>query len=537
MNARILVVENEIVVAKDIETRLKKFGYSVCDIVVTGEEALKKVLEASPDLVLMDIQLKGKLDGVETAKIIYKKFDIPVIYLTTNADQKTIERAKAAEPFGYIIKPFKQKELKTTIEIALNKYQMERKLKQSEQWLTTVLKSIGDAVITSDAIGTVTFMNPVAEELTGWKQQDAFGREASEIFNITYAQTALPEHPIKQVLEEGVTIDLPEHTVLIAKNGAEIPIADSAAPIKDDKGNIMGAVLVFRDITERQQAQAAQKKQAEQERLLAQLEKLNELKDDFLSTVSHELRTPMSNMKMAIQMLKSAPTPERSQLYLNILQNECNREIELINDVLDLQRLESASYPLLLNENIIIKDWLPGVVEPFRARMQENQQTLRINLADDLPLLVTDRGSLERILAELLNNGCKYTGAGCEIILSVSHQRSIREHFEQEEQGEKELPITNYPLPITNSLSISSIIFTISNQAEIPSVELPRIFEKFYRVSSTDRWKRGGTGLGLALVQKLVAHLQGTICVDSGDGWTTFTVQLPNANIAIGQSS
>ena len=241
----------------------------------------------------------------------------------------------------------------------------------------------------------------------------------------------------------------------------------------------------------------------------------------------------MSNMKMAIQMLKSAPTAERSQLYLNILQNECNREIELINDVLDMQRLETASYPLLLNENIILKDWLPNVVEPFQGRMQENQQTLHLNLEDDLPPLVTDRSSLERILAELLNNACKYTGTEGEIILSVrlQHIRKQGEHFEHFEQGEKELPITNYQLPITN------IIFTISNQAEIPSVELPRIFEKFYRVTSNDRWKRGGTGLGLALVQKLVDHLQGIIHVDSSDGWTTFTVELPNANIAIAQSA
>lgn len=284
----------------------------------------------------------------------------------------------------------------------------------------------------------------------------------------------------------------------------------------------MGVVLVFRDITERQQAQAAQKKQVEQERLLAQLEKLNELKDDFLSTVSHELRTPMSNMKMAIQMLKSAPTAERSQLYLNILQNECNREIELINDVLDMQRLESASYPLLLNENIILKDWIPNVVEPFQARMQENQQILHLNLEDDLPLLVTDRGSLERIIAELLNNACKYTGIGGEVILSVRLQQ---------------IKLEKKKLAITNSLAIPSLVFTISNQAEIPSVELPRIFEKFYRVTSNDRWKRGGTGLGLALVQKLVEHLQGNIHVESSDGWTTFTVELPNANTAIAQST
>ncbi|HEY9782527.1 MAG TPA: response regulator [Leptolyngbyaceae cyanobacterium] len=548
IDANILIVEDENIVAKDIETRLKKFGYQVFGLVSTGEEAIKKVTEKAPDLVLMDIRLKGKMDGVETAQLIHQNFDIPVIFITANADEKTLERAKITEPFGYIIKPFKEKELKTTIEITLNKYQMERKLKQSEQWLATVLKSIGDGVITSDAIGTITFMNPVAEELTGWKQQDAFGKKATEIFKITHADThTLIEHPISQALRQGVTVELPERTLLISKNGVEIPIDDSAAPIKDEKGNIMGAVLVFRDITERQRAQAVQQKQIEQERLVAQLEKLHELKDDFLSTVSHELRTPIANMKMAIQMLKASPTAEKAQRYLEILQAECNRENELINDLLDLQRLETVSYPLLLSETLNLKEWLPNVIAPFRVRTQQNQQILQINLANDLPLLVTDRASVERIVAELLNNACKYTPAGGEIVLSVSHQNSGVRTQESELRSRKKVgkfagsgdarekqplvPLTFSHAPLTPH---SCTIFNISNQAEISAVELPRIFEKFYRVASADRWKQGGTGLGLALVQKLVEHLQGTISVNSSEGWTTFVVQLPHCNVAIG---
>jgi PAS domain S-box-containing protein len=506
---KILVVEDEIIVAKDIKNRLEKFGYTVTAIAISGELAIKRIGENTPDLVLMDIRLKGQMDGVETAEKIRDNFNIPIIYLTANADESTLERAKVTDPFGYILKPFKEKELKTTIEITLNKYQTEKKLKQSEQWLATVLKSIGDGVITSDALGRVTFMNPVAEQLTGWKQQDAFGKEAADIFNIVHADAdSFTAHPIKEVLQNGITVSIPEKTVLLAKNGVEIPIDDSVAAIKDDKGNITGAVLVFRDITERQQAKAVQKKQIEQERLLEQLEKLHELKDDFLSTVSHELRTPMANMKLAIQMLKVATTVEKSQLYLEILQNECNREIQLINELLDLQRLETSSYPHLLNEAVNLKDWLPSIIEPFRVRAEENNQTLHVNLATELPPLVTDRGSLERIIAELLNNACKYTDIRGKIIFSVCRNYSL--------------------FPSFSPKSISATIFTITNQAEIPAVELLRIFEKFYRVTSADRWKQGGTGLGLALVQKLVEHLQGTIQVESSNIWTTFTIVLPD---------
>ncbi|MEH2208622.1 MAG: EAL domain-containing protein [Nostoc sp.] len=250
----ILVVEDEIIVAMDIQSRLRKFGYSVMGLADSGEEAIRKAADDSLDLVLMDIHLKGKMDGVEAAQIIHNLFDIPVIYLTANADESTLNRAKVTEPFGYILKPFKEKELKFTIEITLSKHQTEKKIKQNEQWLTTVLKSIGDAVITSDESGTVTFMNPIAEVLTGWNYADAFGKEATEVFNIAHQKTRIViESPVKQVLQSGVTVGLPEQTILIAKNGTEIPIDDSVAPIKDDNGNITGAVLVFQDITERNQ--------------------------------------------------------------------------------------------------------------------------------------------------------------------------------------------------------------------------------------------------------------------------------------------
>ncbi|MDZ8035310.1 EAL domain-containing protein [Nostoc sp. DedSLP04] len=250
----ILVVEDEFIVAMDIQNRLRKFGYTVIGLADSGEEAIKKAADDSLDLVLMDIHLKGNMDGVEAAQIIHNIFNIPVIYLTANADESTLNRAKVTEPFGYILKPFKEKELKFTIEITLSKHRTEKKLKQNEQWLTTVLKSIGDAVITSDESGTVTFMNPIAEVLTGWNYSDAFGKEAAEVFNIAPKKTRIIiESPVTQVLQSGVTIDLPEQRILIAKNGTEIPIDDSVAAIKDDNGNITGAVLVFQDITERNQ--------------------------------------------------------------------------------------------------------------------------------------------------------------------------------------------------------------------------------------------------------------------------------------------
>lgn len=499
-STKILIVEDEGIVAKDLQNRLKKFGYCVPAVAASGEQAINKAAELCPDLVLMDIRLKGDIDGIEAAQEIYTRFNIPVIYLTAYADDSTLERAKVTEPLGYLLKPFKERELYTTIEIALNKCKQEKQLKENQQWLATIIKSIGDAVIASDVQELVTFMNPVAENLTGWKQEEARGKKISDVFNIVNAETRNQiESPITKVLQDGVSVDLPQETILIAKNGAEIPIDHSAAPIKDNKDNIVGAVLVFRDITEHQRANEARQKQIEQEQLVAQLEQLNQLKDDFLNNVSHALRTPLSNIMMAIQILQMTYTDEQGQRYLEILQTEGDRELEIINDLLDLQRLSAATTPLLTPEPLLLQYWLPSIIESFFVRTQERQQTLQLNLTDDLPLLISDSASLARMFAELLNNACKYTDAGGQIVLSVRHD---------------------------SSNSTSATIFTISNSAEIPSSALPRIFEKFYRVPNADFWKQGGTGLGLALVQKIVEQLQGTIQVESSAGWTTFTLTL-----------
>jgi len=257
-NSRILIVEDESIIAKDIQNTLNRSGYSVVGIASSGEEAIKKAMEIHPDLVLMDIVLKGAMDGVEAAEHIRDHFDIPVVYLTAYSDDTTLQRAKITEPFGYILKPFQEKELYTTIEMAIYKHTTQRKLKESEQWLATTLKSIGDAVIATNVNKLITFMNPVAEALTGWKQEEAIGKPLKDVFKVINEKTGKQaDDPVAKVLSEGVIVGLANHTLLIARDGTKRPVDDSGAPIRDDKGKIIGMVLVFRDITEQKKAQEA----------------------------------------------------------------------------------------------------------------------------------------------------------------------------------------------------------------------------------------------------------------------------------------
>jgi PAS domain S-box-containing protein len=259
----ILVVEDEIIVAEDIRRSLQRMGYVVPSVASSGEEAIKKAQEFNPDLVLMDIMLAGGMDGIEAAEQIRSCFDIPVVYLTAYSDEKTLERAKITEPFGYIIKPFKERELHINIEIAFYKHEMERKLKEGKQWLAAVIKGIGDAVIATDTEGVIKVMNPIAEALTGWKQEEASGKPLTDVFNIISEENGRGvENPVAKVIREGIFYGLTEHTMLVAKGGTKMPVDIIGSPIKDEKENIIGIVVIFYDIIERKRIEEILRKSA-----------------------------------------------------------------------------------------------------------------------------------------------------------------------------------------------------------------------------------------------------------------------------------
>jgi PAS domain S-box-containing protein len=255
---KILVVEDEHIVAMDLMNRLRNLGYEVPDSASSGEEAIEKAARTRPDLVLMDIFLNGEMDGIQAAGQIRSRYNIPIIYLTAYADSNTLQRAKVTEPFGYVLKPFEERELLTTIEMALYKYRIEQRLKDSERWLATTLKSIGDGVVATDQDGRVKFMNPVAEALTGWKQEEALEKGLIDVFRLVSAETRQPlDNPVNQVLRQGAVVGLSTNGVLVSRTGRETPVYDSAAPIRDDDGTITGVVLIFSDITERKRAEEA----------------------------------------------------------------------------------------------------------------------------------------------------------------------------------------------------------------------------------------------------------------------------------------
>ncbi len=359
---------------------------------------------------------------------------------------------------------------------------------RSQSAQAAIARSLSIGLLAIDLNDRVWFCNPVAAD---WLQLQIGDRLTPHLIpqwlNADQWQADL------QALKDGAAISA--RILAQADRWFEIklePLSYSSIRLNqpNQPTSLDGFLVVLEDITTYKQAETVLEKQ------VAELQRLNYLKDDFLSTVSHELRTPMTNIKMAIELLKITRSPETTAHYLKILQAECDRETDLINDLLDLQRLEAGAQ-IFLPQPIDLQDCLPNIIEPFYQRTDAQKQMLAVYLDTQLPQLLADQPSLERIVAELINNACKYTPpAGAITILA----KWIPPHIE---------------LAVQNS------------GVEIPDAELPRIFDKFYRVPHADPWKQGGTGLGLALVKKLVICLGGSISVKSGAGQTTFTVKFP----------
>ena len=247
MGSKILVVEDERITAEDIKSGLESAGYLVPALVSSGKDAIEKAGELKPDLVLMDIKLKGKMDGIAAAGQIKQLYDIPVIYLTAYSDEYTVQRAKITEPSGYIIKestglvkkPFGESELHTAIEITLYRHKME---KDHDALLSAMLKNINDAVIATNAEGRIKLMNSVAEKLTGWKVDTAIGKDLNKVFP--------PLNSIKKSFND-INLKKPmssNNEILKSLKGDEISVKYDFKVINDDNGNISGYILVFNSV-------------------------------------------------------------------------------------------------------------------------------------------------------------------------------------------------------------------------------------------------------------------------------------------------
>lgn len=422
---KLLIVEDELLVATDIERHLSRAGHEIVGVAEDYDRALMLAETKRPDLVLMDIKLRGRRSGIDAALAIREQLQIPVIFLTANADEHTLGKARAAGPYGFLSKPFRKEELREAVAIAIDQHKRAESLFASYQWITTMMNSLSEAVIATDTDAVVRYLNPAAESLTGWTPQDAIGRPITEVYPLTdVAGTAIHECLLKKALATGRYFGK-SRLFLTTRSGSRVPIEDSATPILES-GQVSGAVTIFLDISERLENE--RRNEAEHDRLEEEAYAANEA----LGQTRSELRALAAN-------LMSTQEDERRRIarelhddlgqqiaYLGMLVERVANETgeSLTTQELRLRASQVAStvreVSHRLHPNIIadlgLSIALSSLVTQERAA-GHNASFAERNVPSDIPLSTST--ALYRIAQEGLRNAAKHApGAAVQITLS-----------------------------------------------------------------------------------------------------------------------
>jgi PAS domain S-box-containing protein len=271
---RILIVEDETIVALDLRSSLEHLGYEVSGLVPSGREAIKHARTELPDLVLMDIRLQGDLDGIEAARRIRNGLDVPVVFLTAHTGDDILRQATQVGPHGYLVKPFHEDQLRSQLEVAFHSHSDEKRLRQRENWLSDIFVNIGDGVVATDATGFVTFMNPPAERMTGRTMARSKGLGLDQVLPMQSMHGSGP--PTLETAMAG-RYNRPSRSTLVNANRQSVPIEFTSSAVVDERGRPGGRVVVFREITERLEAEEARALRKSEERLQVLFEQASDM--------------------------------------------------------------------------------------------------------------------------------------------------------------------------------------------------------------------------------------------------------------------
>ena len=387
-------------------------------------------------------------------------------------------------------------------------------LAAQQAWFRITLGSIGDAVIATDVHGRVTFMNPVAEHLTGWDAAAALGRLCRDVFSIVDEQTRQTvADPVGRVLFDGSVVKFGTHVLLRSADGLERPIDESGAPIRNREGRVIGVVLVFRDISERRRVERDRQAAAvERERLLdaeraarGEAERASRVKDEFVAMVSHELRTPLNAILGWTQlMMRNREQPDTVQRGLDVVARNTRLQAQLISDLLDISRIVSGKLQLDMSA-VDLRTLLLEAVETLGHEAEAKNIQLRQDLAPGVITVAGDPGRLQQVVWNLLSNALKFTPAGGRVDVVLRHV-----------DGQAEITVAD-------------------TGAGIRPEVLPHIFDRFHQADRGITRRFGGLGLGLSIVKHMVDLHGGSVrAVSAGEGrGATFIVSLPASAVPV----
>lgn len=517
--ARIMIVEDEAMTADNIRDCLEEMGYFVTSVLAYGEDAVERVGQDQPDLILMDIVLQGRMCGIEATYRIHSLWNIPVIFLTAYSDDEFFEKAKITEPFGYLVKPIDNRELAINIEMALYKAKIERQLRESNERLkrevadrrrvekelrlkNSILSAQQEAsidgILIVDHEGKMTYFNQRFVEMWGIPSEIVRSKSDERALQWVLDKLTDPNAFIERVRY------LYEHPNEISHE--EIALADGriydrySAPVLGEDGEHYGRMWYFRDVTKR--IRAAEKLRLAKEHA----EAANRFKSEFLANMSHEIRTPMNGVIGMIGFLLDTELTQTQQHYAKAVEQSADCLLSIINDILDFSKIEAGK----LDMEVIGFD-LPGMLEEMNTvleiKAREKGLAYVCETEPDVPLFVSgDPGRIRQILVNLIDNAVKFTSEG-RIRVQVSR---IPEKDQDNDNR------------ITLSFSVTD------TGIGIPAEKTETLFDAFSQADASTTRKFGGSGLGLSISGHLSEMMGGRIDVESEEGkGSTFRFTVP----------
>ncbi|HOW81149.1 MAG TPA: response regulator [Spirochaetota bacterium] len=486
-------MEDEGVVAQDIKFTLKSLGYSIPAIASSGEEAIAKINEFSPDLVLMDIRLKGKMDGIKATKKISEDFDIPVVYLTAYADEKTIARAKKTMPYGFVIKPFEKNDLKSVIEVALYRHKRERDLQVREKLSNRIFdrSPIGMAII--DMNFRIRKVNGALLKILETSKEELV---RASFFGL---MEAADSKILKKDINDLVSRD--DETIIFESSLGANRIKTAVASvtftlIRDDEGEPWYYLAMIEDITERKNYEEKLEKDKNR------AEECTEHSLAFLSNMSHEIKTPLSTIIGYSNLMLNSDAKGESRDYLENIRESGNLLLSIINNILDQTKIDAGQ---------IVLEHIPYSLESVinnaasSASVLLSQRGKMVAVRKSVPgcinsIVLGDPTRVQQVMNNLMSNAVKFTSEGfIEFGFSVKGGSML------------ELYVRDTGIGVDPQYHA-------------------RIFEPFQQAEASTTRKYGGTGLGLAISKKLVELMGGEIKLVSKTGQghgSTFYFTLP----------
>jgi hypothetical protein len=485
LKRQILVVEDEGLIAADIQMRLERLGYPTPGIAGSGAEALECARSKPFDLVLMDIRLKGEIDGISTAHMLKSELDMPVVFITAHADQETLERAKLTEPLGYLLKPITDADLRSTVQIALYKAEMEQRLRTSEAWLSTTLRSVGEGIIATDTLGEIVCMNPIAEQLTGWNAFDAFGSPLMDVLGLLDESHLEPAKNPRFDLYAGETRSYLLNSKTGARTAVEVECYENCS-----ESDLLGSIVVVRDISRRKELES---RLIQSQRMEAMANLAGGLAHDF----NNQLTVILGYAEELCGQLSGDSREHAREI----------RQAAAIASSITAQMLTLSRRDLPHIEVIDLHEAI-GQVVPLLSHSLGKDRTLATKLGSSSGFVRADRNRIKQVLLNLALNARDAMPSGGELRL---------------ESSTLEVDVDS---PASRRYHPGRYVrLTISDTGEgMDQATLARIFEPHF----TTKVPGLGTGLGLSVVHSIIVQGGGYISATSEIGkGTSFEILLP----------